>query len=177
MPSLERIYLVGMPASGKSTLGRHLAELLGYECIDLDKLIEIQEDSTIPDLFAKHGEDYFRRAEQRVLQQTFHLQRKVVATGGGTPCFFDNMTQLKVYGTVIFLSVTPQELAVRIQRQQHIQRPLFQEKTLEELTLQLEEKLKERIVFYKQADMMVSAESQNARQLAEYLRDFFKKWY
>ncbi len=171
-----RIYLVGMPASGKSTLGRYLAELLNYECIDLDKQIETQEGSTIPEIFERKGEDYFRLLEHRVLQQSFEWQHKVLATGGGMPCFYDNMEQITQQGFSIFLSVNAQELFNRIRRQTHIHRPLFQLQTDEELLADLNVKLEKRQVYYRQANMMVSAEDRNARQLALYLVDFFQRW-
>jgi shikimate kinase len=165
-----------MPASGKSTLGRYLAELLNYECIDLDKQIETQESSTIPEIFAQKGEDYFRKLEHRVLHQSFEWQHKVLATGGGMPCFYDNMEQIKEQGFSIFLSVSTQELFNRIRRQTHIHRPLFQLQTDDELLADLSAKLEKRQVYYRQANMMVSAEDRNAKQLAIYLVDFFQRW-
>jgi shikimate kinase len=171
-----RIYLIGMPASGKTTLGRFLAELLHYECIDLDKQIEIQEGATIPEIFERKGEDYFRQLERRALIQSFEWQKKVIATGGGTACFFDNMELIKENGFSIFLGVSSQELVNRIRRQTHIHRPLFQLQTDEELLAELNQKLAQRQPYYKQANMMVSAEDRNARQLAEYLIDFFQRW-
>ncbi len=172
----SRIYLVGMPASGKSTLGKHLAELLGYHCIDLDKWIETKYQTTIPQIFEKQGETAFRQIEQTTLHTSFGWEQTIIATGGGTPCFFDNMEQIKQHGFVIFLSVSLPELVLRIRRQTHIHRPLFQEQTDQVLLLQLQEKLDQRITYYKQANLMVSAENQNARQLALSLKDFFQRW-
>jgi shikimate kinase len=165
-----------MPASGKTTLGRYLAELINYDCIDLDKEIEIQQGATIAEIFERKGEDEFRKMEQRILQQSFAWQQKVIATGGGMPCFFDNMEQIKENGFSIFLSVNPQELQNRIRRQTHIQRPIFEAKTDAELLEDLIQRLEKRQIFYKQANMMVSAEDKNAKQLALYLVDFFQRW-
>jgi shikimate kinase len=172
----SRIYLVGMPASGKTTLGRHLAELLGYACVDLDKWIETRENATVAEIFAKKGETYFRQTEQQALHASFEWEKKVIATGGGTPCFFDNMKQIKEHGFAIFLAVSPAELLVRIRRQTHISRPLFQAQTDADLLNQLQEKLQQRIGYYKEANMMVSAENQNARELAISLTNFFQHW-
>lgn len=171
-----RIYLLGMPASGKSTLGKHLAELINYECIDLDKQIETEQGATIAEIFERKGEDEFRKLEQRVLQQSFEWEHKVIATGGGTPCFFENMDKIKQNGFSIFLSVNPNELLKRIRRQTHINRPIFQAQTDEELLADLVQRLEKRQVFYRQANMMVSAEDRNAKQLALYLLDFFQRW-
>jgi shikimate kinase len=165
-----------MPASGKTTLGKFLAEMLQYECIDLDKQIEQQEGATIAEIFERKGEDYFRQVERRTLLQSFEWEKKVIATGGGTPCFFDNMELIKQHGFSIFLSVNIQELVSRIRRQTHITRPLFQSQTDEELLASLNKKFEHRQFFYKQANMMVSAEDRNARQLALYLIDFFQRW-
>ena len=92
---MKNIFLVGMPSSGKSTLGRRLARALGYRFADLDKLIVQDQKRTIPEIFASEGEDYFRKVEQRILRATQQNRSLVVATGGGAPCFFDNMDFIK----------------------------------------------------------------------------------
>jgi shikimate kinase len=172
----SRIYLLGMPASGKTTLGKHLAAAIGYAFTDLDKWIETRENKTIAEIFATQGENYFRKLEKDALQASFEWHNRVIATGGGTPCFFDNMQQILTSGFAIFLAVSPQELMQRIRRQTHIDRPLFKAQQDQELLQQLTEKLAQRLPYYKQAPLMVSAESQNAYELAQSLQSFFANW-
>jgi shikimate kinase len=89
--SSERIYLLGMMGVGKSTLGKQLARQLHYSFIDLDKSIEKEEGKSIPDIFAQLGEGYFRKVERQMLLKTAERNHIVVAVGGGTPCFYENM--------------------------------------------------------------------------------------
>jgi shikimate kinase len=89
--SAERIYLLGMMGVGKSTLGKQLARQLHYSFIDLDKAIEQAEGKSIPDLFEQKGESYFRLVEQRQLKETARKNHIVIAVGGGTPCYYENM--------------------------------------------------------------------------------------
>ncbi|MBU1820351.1 MAG: shikimate kinase, partial [Bacteroidetes bacterium] len=92
---MKNIFLIGMPSSGKTTLGKKLARALGYRFVDLDKLIVSDQKKSIPDIFREHGEPYFREVESRILQDTRPDHWLVVSTGGGAPCFFDNMDFIK----------------------------------------------------------------------------------
>ena len=86
-----RIYLIGYMASGKSNLGQLLAEKLGYSFIDLDYLFEERFRISVLDFFEKYDEDGFRKIERSILHETLEQDDVVISTGGGTPCFFDNM--------------------------------------------------------------------------------------
>ncbi|MBP9884292.1 MAG: AAA family ATPase, partial [Chitinophagales bacterium] len=88
---MAKIFLIGFMGSGKSTVGRQLATQLQYHFIDLDTLIEQQEKATIAQLFASQGESYFREQEAFHLRSLDKHERVVVATGGGCPCYHDNM--------------------------------------------------------------------------------------
>lgn len=112
---MKNIFLVGMPSSGKSTIGRDLAKLLSYQYVDLDALIESSEGKSIATIFAENGEDYFRAREKELLQAILPDQRQVIATGGGAPCFFDNMSFIKQNGISIFLDVSVDEIVKRLQ--------------------------------------------------------------
>jgi len=85
------IFLIGFMGCGKTTLGRKLAARLGYEFMDLDHIFEAQAGMTIAQYFSSFGEDAFRKLESEVLRQTRYPPNAVVSTGGGLPCFFDNM--------------------------------------------------------------------------------------
>lgn len=151
---MKNIFLVGMPSSGKSTLGRKLARALGYRFVDLDRLIVKDQGQTISELFANKGEAYFREVESRILHKTLPDHWLVVATGGGAPCFFDNMEFIKSNGLSVFLHVAPHELAERITQHARDDRPLFSGVT--ELEQELTSRLAARLPFYGQADLTVA---------------------
>ena len=141
-----RIFLVGLPGAGKSTVGEYLAKELNYSFYDLDTRIEREVSKTIAEIFEENGEPYFRKIESEQLLQLGH-EKIVVATGGGTPCFYDNMNWMCQNGLTIFLNPGLEIISHRISKQAH--RPLIgedKEKSLKEL-------LKKRIPLYNQAGM------------------------
>ena len=153
---MKNIFLTGMPSSGKSTLGRQLAKRLDYQFIDMDDLIVNQEISTISEIFKYKGEDYFRQVESKILKGIKPNQKLVVATGGGVPCFFDNMDFIKDNGTSIFLNVQPEDLLKRIQKSEVNNRPLIDKKKSNEILLnELKERYEYRLKFYEQADIQI----------------------
>ncbi len=153
---MKNIYLVGMPSSGKSTLGRQLAKNLGYQFVDMDDLIERQEQKSIPLIFKEHGEAYFRTVESAVLKQFEANKSLVIATGGGVPCFFDNMAFIKQTGTSIFLNVPPEELAKRIKFSDANNRPLINKGNSNEALLNdLKARYNARLPYYTQADVQI----------------------
>lgn len=119
----DRIFLTGMPGSGKSTLGKQLAGHLRYRFIDLDEAIEQEEGKTIAGIFQEKGENGFRQVESAVLKKHLTLQKVVVATGGGTPCFFDNMDAINRSGVSIYLDVPVSTLKDRLHLSNIAQRP------------------------------------------------------
>jgi shikimate kinase len=109
-----RIYLIGYMGSGKSTVGKGLAKKLNLQFIDLDNYIEERNFKTIPEIFASVGEVGFRKIEQHALKEIAEFENVVVATGGGAPCFFDNMELIKRTGVSVYLNGTPRILAERL---------------------------------------------------------------
>ncbi|MEO1434482.1 MAG: shikimate kinase, partial [Bacteroidota bacterium] len=101
-----RIYLVGFMGSGKSYYGKRLAEALNYQFVDFDEAIEKKASQTISDIFANQGEQAFRKIEQQVVEKSTQLTRVVYATGGGAPCFYNNMDRMKDGGVVLYLQAT-----------------------------------------------------------------------
>ncbi|MDZ7900457.1 MAG: shikimate kinase [Arcicella sp.] len=153
---MKNIYLIGMPSSGKSTLGRQLAKRLDYQFVDMDELIVNQELSTIAEIFKYKGEDYFRQVESKVLKGIKPNQKMIIATGGGVPCFFDNMDFIRANGTSIFLNVQPEDLLKRIQKSDGNNRPLIDKKKANEVLLnELKERYEKRLKFYEQADIQI----------------------
>ncbi|WP_439881097.1 shikimate kinase [Pontibacter sp. MBLB2868] len=152
-----RVFLIGMMGSGKTTLGRQLAKLLQYTFVDLDEYIEQQENKTIPQIFQEEGQQRFRQLERQALERLVAAQdRVVVATGGGAPCFFDNISFLNRHGENIFLDVPLDEIAKRLQLADLEQRPLLAGKSMVEVKLFLAKTLEERKRFYEQANYVIS---------------------
>ncbi|GAA4827836.1 shikimate kinase [Algivirga pacifica] len=169
-----RIYLIGMPGCGKSTVGHHLAEALNYNFLDLDQAIEEKEGNSIPDIFSTKGEDYFRKIEKEVLETTLP-ENTVIATGGGAPCFFNNMGFIKEQGLAIFLDTPTKLLAERV-LQQKGSRPLVDDQqSLENVQKALEEKRNDRLAFYMQADYRIDTSEGTPLQLSERISAFVSK--
>jgi shikimate kinase len=119
-----KIYLVGMPGSGKTTLGKKLAKVLAVEFVDLDEEIEKFVGSPIPQIFLEKGEAYFRQAESRMLtEQAASKLSFVMATGGGAPCFHNGMDVINKTGISIYLDVPVSELVKRVKEKSN--RPLL----------------------------------------------------
>lgn len=155
----QKIFLVGLPGSGKSTFGRQLGSKAGLQFIDLDVEIEKRETYTIANVFATKGEDYFRVVENRVLKEIVQQPiPMVVATGGGTPCYFDAMHLMNAYGTTIYLNLEVDELVKRLQATPLGTRPLFKDLNKKQLHDKLRAMLVERVVFYNQAKFQITKE-------------------
>jgi shikimate kinase len=140
-----------MPGVGKTTWGRRLAEEYGLHFIDLDVYIEQQEKDSIPGLFTRYGEGGFRELEHNYLRKLIDDNDTiaVVACGGGTPCFYDNMDVMRSAGTVIYLVAGVQELSDNLEKSAE-ERPLLKGK--DDLGRYLAELLEQRTVCYERAD-------------------------
>ncbi len=150
------IFLTGMPGSGKTRIGRALARRLHLPFFDLDHEIVKATGMEIPRIFAEYGEDYFRERERDTLRAVTSREKHfVLATGGGTPCFFDNMAFMNGKGVTVFLHVPLRDLYERLLAGGTFQRPLLKDKTPEALLKELQEKYNERRPFYKQAEIEV----------------------
>ena len=121
-----KIYLVGFMGAGKTTAGRELAARVDAPFFDLDELIESAEKVSIKEIFAQHGEPYFRKRERDVLRSTRHLERAVIATGGGTFTFDENIQFIQSEGLSVYLSAPYSLLRSRIGDKES-ERPLFRD--------------------------------------------------
>jgi shikimate kinase len=145
-----KIYLIGMPGSGKTTLGKKVASQLLVDFVDLDVEIEQRENKAIPEIFSQQGEDYFRKVESALLHEWAAAAKSfVMATGGGAPCFYNGMEVINKTGTSIFLDVSLEELARRMQHK--TDRPLLHVGDNESVKLKLEALMRTRSAVYGQA--------------------------
>jgi len=163
-----KVFLVGFMGSGKTTIGKKLANYLKCDFIDLDKLIEAKVGMSIVQYFELHGESAFRDLEREVLQKTDFSENVIIATGGGAPCFGDNMSWMNENGLVAYLSLSPKALASRLENSK-TDRPLIRNLKGDELEGFISAKLAEREPFYNQSKFVVSASDLTAERLAFYL--------
>lgn len=147
--------------SGKSYVGSRLADLLGYTFIDLDDKIEEITKKNIAQTFEEDGEDYFRTIEKETLQSLNNHDKIVIACGGGTPCFYNNMEWMKNNGKTIYLAIAPSILAQRLDNEKE-HRPLIKNLSDKgELLDFIEQKLSEREAFYQKADFIFNANNED----------------
>jgi shikimate kinase len=150
---MERIFIVGYMGSGKTTIGKRLAESLSLSFVDLDAYIENKYRKTVPALFAEKGEDGFRKIESQSLREVAEFEDVVISTGGGTPCFFDNMEVMNRAGVTIYLKVDPEHLAFHLLASKTV-RPLIAGKPEEELVPFITEHLARRECYYRKAQIV-----------------------
>ena len=115
---MNNIILVGFMGTGKTTVGKQLAAQLGLPLVDMDQLIETAEKKSIPQIFADHGEAYFRNLERNLVQQLAPTNGNIISTGGGIVLNTDNIVDFAQYGLVVCLTATPQTILQRVQDDQ-----------------------------------------------------------
>lgn len=153
-----RVFLIGYMLCGKSTVGKKLAKRLGYDFIDTDKWIESKYRLSVEGIFAKYGEKVFRLFEQEALQSLIEKDNVVISTGGGLPCHNGNMEKIKAGGLSIYLNISPLSVVARY-RTSHRKRPLLEGRDEVQLQEFVSASIAERERFYRQADLIVRAES------------------
>jgi shikimate kinase len=158
-----RIYIVGFMGAGKSTVGRELASRLGAPFFDLDDLVEAAEKMCIKDIFAQQGEPYFRKRERDILRSTQSLERAVIATGGGTFTFEDNIQLIQSQGLSVYLSAPYALLRSRI-GEKAAERPLFRD------DVATHELYNSRVRFYRMCDLTLEIrEDETPMEIVERL--------
>lgn len=167
-----RIYIIGYMGSGKSTVSEKLAKKLDLLRFDLDELFEQRFKIDINRFFEKYDETLFRKLESRLLKETILLNKVVIATGGGTPCFYNNMELMKQFGITVYLEMNPKSLVNRLQASKR-KRPLMRGKSSADQLLEyVQNHLRNRNIWYSQADIIIKGESVDVDELANRILEF-----
>ena len=171
---MKRIFLIGYMGSGKTSMGIKLAENLGLTFVDMDHHIEEKYHKTVSQIFAESGQDAFRKLEQNCLHEVAEFENCVIATGGGAPCFFDNMEFMNTHGLTVYLSLSAEQLATRLELSRAGKRPLIANKQGDELRQFIGEGLSAREAFYKQAKVSVSGSDEEIlTNIEKAVSDFY----
>ena len=158
------IFLIGFMGCGKTTLAKKLAARLGYDLIDLDLEIEKKLGTSVASYFAEHGEDAFRKLESETLKTLNYGENTVIATGGGTPCYYDNMDWMNLNGHTIYIEMSVAALVQRLENGK-AKRPLLKDLDAAAMHSFIEKKLSERTVHYQKAKSIVSGLNLSADDL------------
>lgn len=143
--------------AGKTTVGKQLASRMGLSFIDLDSYIEARYHKTVRELFTEKGENSFRLTEKKMLHEVAEFEDVIISTGGGTPCFFDNMTFMNQEGKTVYLNVSAEELTKRLETCKQT-RPVLQNRSGKSLLRFVEDSITKREPYYKQASVSFEAE-------------------
>ena len=166
---MTRIYLIGFMGSGKSSIGKKLANLLHFDFVDTDAEIERLIGKSIAQIFDAGEEHLFREQERMLIAKLSQRDNIVVATGGGTPCYFDNMYRMNESGLTVYLHANPKILKQRLIKQKS-KRPLLQNIPDESMELHIAEMLFQRGGHYCQSKITVEAFNITAKKLMEAIK-------
>jgi len=156
-----KIFLTGFMGSGKTHWGKIWAKEKDMEFFDLDAVIKAREQKTIDAIFDENGEDHFRETESAALKTFTEKDNCIIACGGGTPCFHDNMKWMNENGITVYLKASAGQIMERVKDEKH-HRPLLNKLDDDEIFLFISQKIKERELFYSQARIILPVEDLNA---------------
>ncbi len=166
---LANLALIGFMGTGKTSVGRLVADNLGFEFLDTDELIQARTGRSIADIFAKDGEPAFRALEKQLVGELATREKTVFATGGGLPTNEENLNALKSFALVICLWASPEKIWERVRHQSH--RPLLHAADPQK---KIRELLAARAPFYKQADVLINTDLRSVREAAQQIALQFK---
>lgn len=153
-----KIFLIGFMGSGKTHWGRQLSQKLGISFFDLDEQVSTHSGKTIPEIFAADGEEHFRLLEKEVLYIiTESHDSFVMACGGGSPCFFNNIEYMNQAGTTVWINTPKDILFGRLVKEKE-KRPLIKNLSDDQLHSFISRKFSDRKIYYEQADITVDEE-------------------
>jgi shikimate kinase len=166
---IVNLALIGFMGTGKTSVGKLVAEQLHYEFLDTDEMIQAHTGRLIADIFAQDGEPAFRALERQMMTELATRQRTVISTGGGLPAQPGNLAQLKTHSLVICLWSSPEKVWERVHHQTH--RPLLHG---EDPQKKIRELLAVREPFYKQADVLINTDIRGLREVSQQVILQFK---
>jgi shikimate kinase len=155
-----RIFLIGFMGAGKSYLGEMWGEAHSIPFFDLDKLIEEEERTIVENIFATNGEDYFREKEAAILRNTDRFENCIIACGGGTPCYFDNMQWMNKNGVTVFLNEAENDIYDHLRNDKKV-RPLVVDQDEDKIKIFIKNKLAARMSFYNKSQIILSSHQLN----------------
>jgi shikimate kinase len=147
------VFLIGYMGSGKSTIGKTLARSMNYPFHDMDQIFEKHAGMNIPDFFKQFGEVAFRKRERELLTTICQWKDAVISTGGGTPCYYDNLEMMNRAGVTVYLNLNVEELYERLNKDEHI-RPLLMDAPRGNLKDYISRHLREREKYYLKAKVV-----------------------
>jgi len=170
---IVKIVLLGYMGSGKSTIGKLLAHKKSLEFIDLDDYIEQAENMSVSEIFENKGEVYFRKKEFQYLNEVLEQRNDfILSTGGGTPCYGNNMqTILENTNNAFYLKVSIPELTKRLLKEKD-ERPLVRNITEEELPEFIGKHLFERSYYYNQASKVISCDTKSPQEIVDEIESY-----
>lgn len=166
------IFLIGLPGSGKTTLGKQLAKKMDFIFSDLDESVVKKHHASIEEIFTTSGELVFREYESACLKEYSKTMNTIVSTGGGAPCFFDNMQWMNENGLTLFLNPPLEELANRLSASDNSHRPMLKGKNKNDILLFLEMKYKERAPFYNHSRIIFDKGNPSVADLIEKIQPY-----
>lgn len=172
---MKSVSLMGFMGSGKTTLGKKLSNKLGWEFIDLDAYLVEKTGKTIEDYFAQYGEQSFRELEHKCLLELVGREQVIISTGGGTPCYFNNLDILKAHTLSIYIQLPPKALFQRLIQSDQNKRPLIKGLSPDELLSFIEEKLDQREPFYKQAHITLNNLNNHPNDVLDLLNAYYDR--
>lgn len=173
----DPIFIIGLPACGKSTFGKALAKRLGRRFIDLDTYIENRFHTSIPELFSRRGEQGFRSLEAVMLRETGEFLDTIIATGGGAPCHSGNMEYMNSRGITVWLQASRGRILKRLLRNRR-KRPMLQGLDPDALAERIDILLQQRAPFYSQAEIyFVTDHLENTPQINGSVSAFLREFY
>ena len=165
-----RIFLIGYMLSGKSTVGKKISKSLGLEFIDTDKYITHKYNTTIDEIFSTKGEEYFREIETQTLLELIQKDNVLISTGGGMPCFNNNISLINQNGISVYLKCSPLTILQRLQTSK-TSRPILNTKSTDELFDYVHKNIAEREEYYNQANLIIKGESPNLKELISQIQN------
>jgi shikimate kinase len=155
---MKRIFLIGYMGAGKTTIGKELAKRMNLSFIDMDTYIEVRYYKTIHQIFSEKGEEFFRKIEYKMLHEVSMFEDVLISTGGGVPCFYDNMAYMNKIGQTVYLKVSLTELVKRLELVRHA-RPVLNGLRGTGLLAFVSENLEKRVPYYMQANIVFDVET------------------